>query len=73
MDRSDYLSQCARLANELAECLEAVRQFLATDPVLANRAEFDRLCQLQDEAAAAARAWSAYSQTYRSIVDWRQA
>lgn len=71
MDRGDYLAHCARLANDLTNRLEAVRQFLATDPDLANRAEFDRLCQLQDEAAAAGGAWSVYSQTYRSIVDWR--
>lgn len=73
MDRSNYLLQCALLESDLADSLEAIRHFLATDPDLSDRAVFDRLCQLQDEAAAAGRAWSAYSQTYRSIVDWRQA
>ncbi len=73
MDRIDYLSQCARLANYLTNHLEAVRVCLSTDPNLTERVEFDRLCQLQDEAAAAGGAWAAYSQTYRSIVDWRQA
>lgn len=68
MNRQAYFLEVARLSDEFADKAKAVDDYLKTNPDLAGDVAYQKLCDLQAEAAAAAGRWSSYCEDNRSHI-----
>ena len=68
MNRQAYFLEAARLSDEFADKVKAVDDYMKTKPDLADDEAYQKLCDLQAEATAAAGRWSSHCENNRSHI-----